>query len=147
MRCPTCIHPEGYDRLGGPCPTCGGDGVLPPGIWQARHVESGATVACCDRAEAEGHVRESASGPWVAELSVPAQARCSCVPGICAEEDECCENHECRGTAACDHEWLDRPESDTRECLADWLDEVGATDDDAIAALAVARAFLGSDDA
>ena len=31
--------------------------------------------------------------------------------------------------------------------VADWLDEVGATDDDAIAALAVARAYLGGDDA
>lgn len=30
--------------------------------------------------------------------------------------------------------------------VADWLDEVGATDDDAIAALAVARAYLGSDE-
>lgn len=26
-RCPTCVHPEGYDRLSGPCPTCHGDGV------------------------------------------------------------------------------------------------------------------------
>lgn len=30
-RCPTCINAEGYDRLSGPCPTCNGDGVLPPG--------------------------------------------------------------------------------------------------------------------
>lgn len=29
IQCPTCVHPEGYDRLSGPCPTCGGDGVLP----------------------------------------------------------------------------------------------------------------------
>lgn len=29
QRCQTCIHPEGYDRLSGPCPTCGGDGVIP----------------------------------------------------------------------------------------------------------------------
>ncbi len=29
-RCQTCIHPEGYDRLSGPCPTCNGDGVIPP---------------------------------------------------------------------------------------------------------------------
>jgi hypothetical protein len=42
-QCPTCAHPEGYDRLSGPCPTCHGVG--------------------------------------------------------------------------CNHEWLDRPESDTRECL------------------------------
>lgn len=27
--CPTCVHPEGYDRLSGPCPTCHGVGVLP----------------------------------------------------------------------------------------------------------------------
>jgi len=37
--------------------------------WQVRHIESGATVACRDRAEAEAHVCESASGPWVAELT------------------------------------------------------------------------------
>lgn len=30
LRCPTCVHPEGYDRLSGPCPTCHGDGVIPP---------------------------------------------------------------------------------------------------------------------
>lgn len=34
VRCPTCIHPEGYDRLSGPCSTCGGDGVIPPGAPQ-----------------------------------------------------------------------------------------------------------------
>ena len=39
------------------------------GIWQARHVESGVVVVCHDRAEAEAHVRESASGPWVAECT------------------------------------------------------------------------------
>ena len=27
-RCPTCIHPEGYDRLSSPCPTCRGDGEI-----------------------------------------------------------------------------------------------------------------------
>ena len=27
-RCPTCIHPEGYDRLSGPCPTCCGEGEI-----------------------------------------------------------------------------------------------------------------------
>lgn len=27
-RCPTCIHPEGYDRLSGPCPTCRGEGAI-----------------------------------------------------------------------------------------------------------------------
>lgn len=31
QRCQTCIHPEGYDRLSGPCPTCRGDGVISPG--------------------------------------------------------------------------------------------------------------------
>lgn len=34
-RCPTCIHPEGYDRLSGPCPTCNGTGFDPslrPGV-------------------------------------------------------------------------------------------------------------------
>jgi Zn finger protein HypA/HybF involved in hydrogenase expression len=30
VECPTCAHPEGYDRLSGPCPTCHGDGVIPP---------------------------------------------------------------------------------------------------------------------
>lgn len=30
QRCPTCVHSEGYDRLSGPCPTCHGDGVIPP---------------------------------------------------------------------------------------------------------------------
>ena len=29
--CPTCTHPEGYDRLSGACPTCSGDVVFPPG--------------------------------------------------------------------------------------------------------------------
>lgn len=29
--CPTCIHPEGYDRLSGPCPTCDGDVVSSSG--------------------------------------------------------------------------------------------------------------------
>lgn len=29
QRCPTCIHPEGYDRLSGPCPTCNGTGFDP----------------------------------------------------------------------------------------------------------------------
>lgn len=108
MRCPTCIHPEGYDRLSGPCPTCGGDG-LPADPWQARHVESGAVVPCQDRAEAQAHVRESVSGRWVAERSFcPACSR---------------PNHACgvggpgSGEIECQHEWLDRPESDTRECL------------------------------
>ncbi|MEP7738314.1 hypothetical protein ABKW28_11725 [Nocardioides sp. 31GB23] len=31
VRCPTCIHPEGYDRLSGPCPTCHGEGAVPTG--------------------------------------------------------------------------------------------------------------------
>lgn len=29
-QCPTCVHPEGYDRLSGPCPTCQGEGVVTP---------------------------------------------------------------------------------------------------------------------
>lgn len=29
VSCPTCAHPEGYDRLSGPCPTCKGDGQAP----------------------------------------------------------------------------------------------------------------------
>ena len=44
--------------------------VLPPERWQVRHVESGAVVPCRDRAEAEAHVRESVSGPWVAEIVI-----------------------------------------------------------------------------
>jgi hypothetical protein len=32
VRCPTCVHPEGYDRLSGPCPTCHGDGAIPPEV-------------------------------------------------------------------------------------------------------------------
>lgn len=36
-------------------------------LWRARHVDSGATVYCRNRQEAEAHVHESASGPWVAE--------------------------------------------------------------------------------
>lgn len=30
-RCPTCVNAEGYDRLSGPCPTCHGESVIPPG--------------------------------------------------------------------------------------------------------------------
>lgn len=75
-------------------------------LWRARHVDSGAMVYCPDWQEAEAHVRESASGPWVAERCVmtehsPSEAGC---------DDEC--------TGLCgEHHWLDRPESDTRECL------------------------------
>ena len=32
--CRTCEHPEGYDRLSGPCPDCRGTRVLPPGADQ-----------------------------------------------------------------------------------------------------------------
>lgn len=50
---------------------------LPPGggRWQVRHVESGIVLACRDRAEAEAHVRESVSGPWVIEQVFPLIAR------------------------------------------------------------------------
>lgn len=41
-----------------------------PERWQVRHVESGAVVPCRDQAEAEAHVRESVSGPWVAEVVI-----------------------------------------------------------------------------
>lgn len=35
--------------------------------WRVRHVETGVTAPCFDQREAEAHVRESCSGPWVAE--------------------------------------------------------------------------------
>ena len=36
VACRTCEHPEGYDRLSGPCPDCQGTGVTPPtGGWHA----------------------------------------------------------------------------------------------------------------
>lgn len=38
-----------------------------PERWQVRHVESGATVYCRNRSEAEAHVREAVTGPWVAD--------------------------------------------------------------------------------
>lgn len=50
--------------------------------------------------------------------SGPNGVRCSCIVGICSEGGECCESHDCpRATNECAHHWLDRPESDTRECL------------------------------
>lgn len=70
--CPTCIHPEGYDRLSGPCPTCDGEGVA-------------SDLAC----EWCGHADGSHGN--------------GCRLGLGPDE--------------CVHEWLDRPESDTRECL------------------------------
>ena len=36
VACRTCEHPEGSDRLSGPCPDCQGTGVTPPtGGWHA----------------------------------------------------------------------------------------------------------------
>lgn len=34
FECSTCVHPEGYDRLSGPCPTCGGAQLYPPAEGQ-----------------------------------------------------------------------------------------------------------------
>lgn len=39
--------------------------------WQVYHVESGATVYCRNRLDAEAHVREAVSGPWVVECVRP----------------------------------------------------------------------------
>lgn len=71
----------------------------------------------------EGATGQDTGAAWVTRSGdcpeAPAQAHlpaCNCVPGICAEGDECCESHDCPGSG-CEHEWLDRPESDTRECL------------------------------
>ena len=71
----------------------------------------------------EGATGQDTGTAWVTRSTdcpeAPAQAHppaCNCVPGVCTEGDECCESHECPGFG-CDHEWLDRPESDTRECL------------------------------
>jgi hypothetical protein len=71
----------------------------------------------------EGAPGQDTGSAWVTRSTdcpeAPAQAHlpaCNCVPGICAEGDECCESHDCLGFG-CAHQWLDRPESDTRECL------------------------------
>lgn len=72
----------------------------------------------------EGAPGQDTGSAWVTRSTdcpeAPAQAHlpaCNCVPGICAEGDECCESHDCPGCECGEHEWLDRPESDTRECL------------------------------
>jgi hypothetical protein len=71
----------------------------------------------------EGATGQDTGTAWVTRSTdcpeAPAQAHlpaCNCVPGICVEGAECCESHDCPGSG-CAHEWLDRPESDTRECL------------------------------
>jgi len=72
----------------------------------------------------EGATGQDTGTAWVTRSvdcpEAPAQAHplaCNCAPGICAEGDECCESLNCRAISGCDHDWLDRPESDTRECL------------------------------